>query len=182
MHAASASPFGLALLPAGCVLHSDVPLSDPDKPAPNEKLLGNGYPRGEDDPLTLIVKKAPDGYPAGVLVLSLGGEDSGNHTLLFTTELKGQTYANLCGALGPQADRASAVGPGARGAVRDRQVHGRGRLGCRVGPRRVAAAGTHFAREIEGNHPRVGFREVPVANRFAAGIDCGLGPVCPARG
>jgi hypothetical protein len=88
---------GLALLPAGCVIHSDVPLSDPDKATPHEKLLGKWLSESKDNPFTLTVRKAPEGYPAGVLMLSLSDENPGNYTLLFTTELKGQTYANLYG-------------------------------------------------------------------------------------
>jgi hypothetical protein len=88
---------GLALLPAGCVIHSDVPLSDPDKATPNEKLLGKWLSQSRDNPFTLIVRRAPEGYPAGIQMLSLNDGNPGNYTLLFTTELKGQTYANLWG-------------------------------------------------------------------------------------
>jgi hypothetical protein len=89
---------GLALLPAGCYIHSDVPLSDPDKATPNEKLLGKWVSQSNDNPLTLTVEKAPPaGYPAGVLMLSFGDENPDNYTLFFSTELRGKTYVNLCG-------------------------------------------------------------------------------------
>jgi hypothetical protein len=89
--------FGLVLLPAGCYIHSDVPLSDPEKVAPNETLLGKWESQSKDNPLTLTVRKAPPGYPRGVMMLSFTDDNPGNYTLFFTTELKGQTYANLCG-------------------------------------------------------------------------------------
>jgi hypothetical protein len=60
-------------------------------------LLGKWLSESKDDPLLYIVRKAPEEYPAGVLMLSQTDENPGNYTLLFTTTLKGQTYANLCG-------------------------------------------------------------------------------------
>lgn len=81
------------MLPAGCVIHSEVALSDPEKATQNEKLVGKWLSESKDNPVTLTVRKAPAGYPAGVLMLNFPG----NYTLLFTTELEGQTYANLCG-------------------------------------------------------------------------------------
>jgi hypothetical protein len=88
---------GLALLPAGCYVHSDVPLSDPDKATPNEKLLGQWVAQSKDDPFTVTIRKAPPGYPPGIMMLNFGNDNPANYTLFFTTELRGKTYANLCG-------------------------------------------------------------------------------------
>jgi hypothetical protein len=82
---------GFALLPAGCYIHSEVPLSDPDKATANEKLLGKWVAQTD---VGLAVSKPPaEGYPPGVMMLRVGD----NYTLFFCTESKGNTYANLCG-------------------------------------------------------------------------------------
>jgi hypothetical protein len=74
-----------------------VPLSDPNKATPNEKLLGQWVAQSKDDPFTVTIRKAPPGYPPGIMMLSLTDDNPGNYTLFFTTELRGKTYANLCG-------------------------------------------------------------------------------------
>ena len=84
---------GLALLSAGCVIHSEAPLSDPDKATPNDKLLGEWVSPSKDDPYTLTVTKAPAGCPPGVMTLSFPG----NYVLFFSSDIKGKTYVNLCG-------------------------------------------------------------------------------------
>jgi hypothetical protein len=88
---------GLALLSGGCAIHSEVPLSDPDQATPNEKLLGKWAAPSQDDAPTFTVRKAPPGYPRGVMMLSHTDDNPGNYNLFFTTELNGQTYANLFG-------------------------------------------------------------------------------------
>lgn len=88
---------GLALLPAGCFIHSTAPLSDPNDAPAYEKLFGSWVSQSKDNRLTLTIRKVPAaGYPPGVMMLSFT-DNPGNYTLCFVTELKGNTYMNLCG-------------------------------------------------------------------------------------
>lgn len=87
----------LLVLPAGCYIHSEAPLSDPVQAKPNEKLLGKWKVQAKDSGLTLTAARVPAaGYPQGVMLLSFSANPT-NYTLFFCTELKGKTYVNLCG-------------------------------------------------------------------------------------
>src|SRR5262245_37871304 len=85
---------GFTLLSGGCYIYSETPLSDPDKAAANEKLLGKWRIESKTDSLTLTVRKAPPGYPAGVMMLSFTDDNPGNYTLFFCSEVNGKTYVN----------------------------------------------------------------------------------------
>ena len=94
---------GLALMLAGCV-PSEAPLSDPDKSPIDDKWMGKWKAKGDEKLQLDIEKVGADGYPPGIVKLALSAKDDDRPPQVgvgFCTTLKGKTYFNLIGDVGP---------------------------------------------------------------------------------
>ncbi|HMF20279.1 MAG TPA: hypothetical protein VKE98_23930 [Gemmataceae bacterium] len=96
---------GLVFLLSGCI-DSEAPLSDPDKAAPDEKLLGKWIHEDKGfKPVQFTIEKvAAPGYPTGIMKLTCRrlaktDQETPQVGFVFRSELKGKTYLNLCGKM-----------------------------------------------------------------------------------